>query len=305
MLLNDTSVIQNYTSAAVGIKAGANALLWSEELGLYTDNQTTTLAPQDGNSWALIANIPETVEQAQAISTSLRARWGPYGAPAVEAYGTTISPFVGGFELQAHLSVFKYSSSTNGTTSNATSYATNALDLMRLQWGDFMLDNPYMTNSTFIEGYSTNGALHYPPYADDQRVSYAHGWSTGPTVALSTLVAGIKIVTPQGQTWSIEPQLGDLTTLDAGLSTALGVFSVKVGVKANKGFEMSVSTPEGTSGMVVLGAELQSTCSNSRGKVSVRGADGKKACGDVKTTGTGEAVEIVLDGGDYEVVYTC
>lgn len=40
---------------------------------------------------------------------------------------------------------------------------------MRLQWGDFMLDDPRMTNSTFIEGYSADGSLHYAPYPDDAR----------------------------------------------------------------------------------------------------------------------------------------
>jgi hypothetical protein len=32
-----------------------------------------------------------------------------------------------------------------------------------------MLDDPRMTNSTFIEGYSSDGSLHYAPYKNDPR----------------------------------------------------------------------------------------------------------------------------------------
>lgn len=58
------------------------------------------------------------------------------------------------------------------------------LELIRRQWG-YMMDDPRMTNSTFIEGYSADGTLHYPPYANDARISYAHGWATGPTYTLT------------------------------------------------------------------------------------------------------------------------
>jgi hypothetical protein len=61
----------------------------------------------------------------------------------------------------------------------------SALDLMRFMWGDFMLDDPRMTNSTFIEGYSTNGSLIYAPYPMSNRISYTHGWATGPTNVLT------------------------------------------------------------------------------------------------------------------------
>jgi hypothetical protein len=31
-----------------------------------------------------------------------------------------------------------------------------------------MLDDLRMTNSTFIEGYTTNGSLHYAPYINER-----------------------------------------------------------------------------------------------------------------------------------------
>lgn len=72
----------------------------------------------------------------------------------------TISPFISSFELEAHF---------------LASAPQTALDLIRLQWG-FMLNDPRMTNSTFIEGYSADGSLHYAPYTNDPRVSHAHGF---------------------------------------------------------------------------------------------------------------------------------
>lgn len=156
--VNDTEPIPGWENYVTGIKTTANELLWDASAGLYTDNQTTTLHPQDGNCWAVISGVANR-SQAVQISNALAARWGPYGAPAPEA-GTTVSPFISGFELQAHF---------------LAGQPQYAISLMKFMWADFMLDDPRMTNSTFNEGYDVSGALHYPAYADDARISHAHG----------------------------------------------------------------------------------------------------------------------------------
>lgn len=51
-VLGDSAAADNYTASATSIKEAANRLLWNEDLGFYTDNDTTTLPPQDGNSFA-------------------------------------------------------------------------------------------------------------------------------------------------------------------------------------------------------------------------------------------------------------
>lgn len=38
-----------------------------------------------------------------------------------------------------------------------------------------------MTNSTFIEGYSTTGELHYAPYTNDPRISHGKSCVAYPT----------------------------------------------------------------------------------------------------------------------------
>ncbi|SMR49452.1 unnamed protein product [Zymoseptoria tritici ST99CH_3D1] len=225
-----------WSRTAERIKQSANTLLWNDTTGLYHDNETTTLSPQDGNAWAVLANLTDSSEKNTRISTALRSRWGTYGAPAVEA-DDAISPFISGFELRAHL---------------LAGNATSALDLIRLQWG-FMLDDPRMTNSTFIEGYSSTGELHYAPYTNDPRVSHAHGWATGPTSTLTFEVGGLKLLSAGGATWEVAPRLGGLRMVDTGFSTSLGQFAVEVNATASgqiTGFMFS--TPDGTSGRVSL-----------------------------------------------------
>ncbi|KAJ5889030.1 hypothetical protein N7495_009071 [Penicillium taxi] len=234
--LGYTSHNSNWSAIAAKLKLAANTLLWDDAVGLYRDNETATLYPQDGNAWAIKANITSDA-QINKVSSALKARWGTYGAPAPEA-GITISPFIGGFELQAHY---------------IAGEAQSALDLIRLQWG-FMLNDPRMTHSTFIEGYSTDGSIHYAPYGTvDSRISHAHGWSTGPTFALTAYSAGIQLIGAGGSSWLIAPQPGDLTLVDSGLTTSRGVFSISYQRDSDGSYrELSFKTPSSTIGAVKL-----------------------------------------------------
>ena len=236
-MVNDTSV-SSWRGRATKIKQAAYERLWDPEANLYRDNDTrplTNLHPQDGNAWAIVSRLTTSTEQSSNISRALAARWGKYGAPAPEA-GETVSPFISGFELQAHY---------------AAGHPERAVRLMKLMWGDFMLDDPRMTNSTFIEGCSTNGDLHYAPYDNDPRISHAHGWATGPTSALTNYAAGLQILTASGKTWSIAPSLGGLQNAEAGYSTNLGNFSSNVTSSENS-VRVIFSTPANSSGSLSL-----------------------------------------------------
>lgn len=232
----DSSLLKTWAQKAAGIKASANRLLWNQTAGMYHDNETTTLMPQDGNSWAVVSNLADSPEKMRSISAGLASRWTPYGAPAVEA-ADAVSPFISGFELQMHL---------------LAGNASAALDLMRLEWG-FMMDDPRMTNSSFIEGYSSDGSLHYAPYTNDPRVSHAHGWATGPTSTLTFYIGGIHLLSAGGQTWEISPALGGLTSVDTGFSTTLGAFSSRVSASEDGTIlALKFETPTGTIGNVKL-----------------------------------------------------
>ena len=232
----DAAVLDKWATLAKGVKTSANRLLWNSTAGMFHDNETTTLMPQDGNSWAVVSGLASSPDKISSISAGLAARWTPYGAPAVEA-ADAVSPFISGFELQAHF---------------LANNASAALDLMRLEWG-FMLNDPRMTNSTFIEGYSSNGVLHYAPYTNDPRISHAHGWATGPTATLTSYVGGMHLLSAGGKTWEISPALGNLRSVDTGFSTDLGTFSCQVSASdVGTITALKFVTPFGTTGSVSL-----------------------------------------------------
>ncbi|KAL2856125.1 Six-hairpin glycosidase-like protein [Aspergillus pseudodeflectus] len=251
--MEDGQLEAAWTQAAKKLKAAANTLLWDEQAGLFRDNETSTLYPQDGNSWAIRANLSQSSAHTCAVSSNLRARWGPYGAPAPEAGPSTISPFIGGFELQAHY---------------LAGQAKSALDLIRLQWG-FMLDDPRMTGSSFIEGYTTDGSLRYGPYGNDARISHSHAWSSGPTAVLSRYTAGIQ-VTGGGSTWTMAPSPGDLRSVDAGFTTAFGKFSVSMRLaKGGSYSSFSFTAPVGTLGTVRLNGVRGNLVSSRRERIKL------------------------------------
>ncbi|KIW99505.1 uncharacterized protein Z518_11244 [Rhinocladiella mackenziei CBS 650.93] len=158
-------------------------------------------------------------------------RWTPFGAPAPET-ANTMSPLFSSFELQAHY---------------IAGQPARAMELMRRMSANFMLDDPCIANSTFIEGYASDRMLHYAPYDDDARISHAHGWATGPTSALTFHVAGLSIVSTQGKTWVLKPSPGDLEWVGAGFTTGPGTFAAKYELNGD-GWPYWFQTPEGTSG---------------------------------------------------------
>lgn len=263
-VLNDTDNAASWTSIGESVKAAANSLLWNSTGGYYHDNETTTLAPQDGNVWAIKSNLTQNSSQIGSISRFLHTRWTPYGAPAPEA-ADAISPFISGFELEAH-----WLASDAGT----------ALDLIRSMWADFMLDDPRMTNSTFIEGYASDGSLHYAPYTNDPRVSHAHGWATGPTSLLTFYAAGLRLTSAMGQTWQMEPLPGDLESVEAGFQTPLGAFSSSLEASGGVVSSLNFSAPAGTSGSVMLSNLMAGT---------------------VTVSGGGNTTSMQFAGGDWEM----
>ena len=140
--LNDTDLAAAYTTNASIVKQSFNEVFWSPSEGMYVDNATTTLTPQDANSFAVLFNLTLNSSQADSVSEGLTKNWGPYGASAPELPGN-ISPFIGGFEVQAHF---------------VSGNDERALELMRTEWG-YMLTTNISVQSTLLEGYTTNGSL--------------------------------------------------------------------------------------------------------------------------------------------------
>lgn len=239
----DTTILSQATqwlTAASRLKVSYNSLLWSDELSLYHDNQTTTLAPQDGNAMALLYNLTTSSAQATSLSSSLTRFWTPIG-PLTPELPDTISPLVTSIEVLAHF---------------AANEPSRAINLTHSLWS-YLLDSPLMTGSTLAEGITANGSLYYRGNAgyrnDASYTSLSHGWSSGPTIALSHNVAGLEIV--GWRRWRFRPALAGLKSAKSGFVSPLGKFAVSwkaVGNTRRFDFLAEVTTAVDTKGTVEL-----------------------------------------------------
>ncbi|KAI0314054.1 Six-hairpin glycosidase [Amylostereum chailletii] len=236
--LNQTDLAAAWAANATTLKANFNKVLWMDDVGMYRDNESTTLIPQDGNSLALLFNLTTSPAQKESISEGLTKNWVELGAVGPEM-PDTVAPFVSGFEIQAHFEAGR---------------GERALDLIRREWG-YMLTTNLSVQSTLLEGYTANGSLGYRWYAgydsDDSYTSHAHGWSTGPTSALTFYVLGLTVTSPQGATWAVSPHLSGLPAAQGGFSTGLGWFGVRWSSNETV-FELDVDVPTGTKGVATL-----------------------------------------------------
>lgn len=173
-----------------------------------------------------------------AVATELVQNWTPIG-PVTPELPDNISPFISSFELLGRL----HKRDT-----------ARALDLLRRTWG-WIINNPNSTESTLIEGYTSNGSFGYRSYRgygyDFSYTSHSHGWSAGPTSALTNYVLGLDVTQPSGSSWSLAPQPGDLTSVEGGFTTNLGTFQASW-TRNIENINVIWNTPEGTNGTLTL-----------------------------------------------------
>jgi hypothetical protein len=227
----DNALASSCATKAAALKTAINAGgYWDPTQNLYRNvpsGTSSTLYPQDGNSLAVWFGLVDSATKATAISRALSTRWTSVGALTPEKSASSVHPFPGSMEVQAH---FLANEDVSG------------LDLIRLEWG-YMLDAPYGTASTFWEGYKTDGTSDY----GGSYISAAHGWATGPTSALTFYVLGIDPDPSGGSTYSIVPHPGDLTYVEGQLTTPSGVVTESWDRDTSTGtFRQHFSAPDGT-----------------------------------------------------------
>ncbi|EAU36292.1 conserved hypothetical protein [Aspergillus terreus NIH2624] len=238
--MEDTDILSNeWNTRAEHLREAINEHCWDDQYGAFKDNATTTaLHPQDANSMALLYGVTDK-DRAARISHRLTDNWTPIGAVAPEL-AENISPFISSFEVQGHFTAGR---------------ADRALELIRRSWG-WYLRHPNGTQSTVIEGYLRNGSFSYRSdrgYSwDESYVSHAHGWSAGPTSALTNYVLGLSITSPVGLTWLIAPQFGDLSSVEGGFTTSLGKFYAHWERNSTETYTLHFSVPSGTRGNLTL-----------------------------------------------------
>ncbi|CCM00985.1 uncharacterized protein FIBRA_03033 [Fibroporia radiculosa] len=236
--MNDSSLAATYANNASALKAMFNEKFWLSSAGMYRNNLTSTMCPQDANLFAVLFSLTTSAEQASSVSEGLTKKWGAYGSVSPEL-PETVAPFIGSFEIQAHF---------------LSGNDARAMELLHLEWG-YMLYTPLSVQSTLLEGYTSNGSLYYRSYDgynyDPSYTSHSHGWSTGPTYAFTFYVLGLTLTSPMGQTWSVAPHTSGLSFAQGGFETPLGWFGVEWKSTGNS-FTIARTMPEGTSGVVVL-----------------------------------------------------
>ncbi|KAH6679496.1 putative alpha-L-rhamnosidase B [Halenospora varia] len=236
---DSTGLNSTWLRRAVDLRKAINSHCWDESYGAFKDNNTaTTLHPQDANSMALLFGVVDTPAKAESASTNLLKNWTPIGAQTPEL-PNNVSPFISSFEIQGHLTI--------GQTARA-------LELIKRCWG-WYLNNPNGTQSTVIEGYLIDGSFGYRAdrgYSHDTSyVSHAHGWSAGPTSALTTYILGLSVTSPAGKKWKLAPQFGDIKSVEGGFMTGLGKFQASWKLQS-RGYTLSYNTPSGTTGQLEL-----------------------------------------------------
>ncbi|KAF2973186.1 hypothetical protein GQX73_g414 [Xylaria multiplex] len=282
VLVGDNALSGIYTDRAAALLTAINTYLWDSSYGAFRDNATDVrLYPQDANSLAVVFNIT-SAEQDRSISSRLVENWNDIGAVSPELPGH-ISPFISSFEIQSHF---------------LAGNAPRALDLIRRSWG-WYLNHPNGTGSTVIEGYLEDGSFAYRfnrGYPHASYTSHAHGWSAGPTSALTNHVVGLTVTGPAGQTWSFAPQFGDLEFAEGGFTTALGKFQASWAIgNAGKSYSFNIATPAGTEGSALL-----PRVSGSReAKITI---DGETGIYEVRTVNKLEGYALTIHGGTHSVL---
>jgi alpha-L-rhamnosidase len=161
--------------------------------------------------------------------------------------GRYISPFQSGWEVIARFQYYQ-----SGV----------ALNLIRRLWGQIVSGDP---GDTLWEKMTVDGGVapyqganpDASPISEDARAgetSLAHGWSAGPTAALSAYVLGMRTASPGWKKWLVEPQPGDLEFAQGSVGTPHGRLGVRWERDAGdrKSFRITVRAPRGTTGIVAI-----------------------------------------------------
>ncbi|MGC4806142.1 alpha-L-rhamnosidase C-terminal domain-containing protein [Micromonospora sp. DT233] len=225
----DGALATAYANRALALRAAANSRLWDSAVGMYRDNPTSSLHPQDGNSMAVWYGLTDSAAKNTSIVQRLARRWNAYGAMTPE-WGDNVHPFPGSMEVHAH-----FTANDDDT----------ALAQIRRTWGH-MLDSPIGTKSTMWEGISATGGLAYSP----SFMSLAHGWSTGPTSALTFHVLGTAPEPTLGH-YRFVPHPGDLTSVQGRITMPQGAVDAAWSRNPSAGtFSSQLTSPAGTTGRV-------------------------------------------------------
>lgn len=234
--LGDSSAATTYTQRAAELKQAINARLYNASSGYYGVSATSlTALAQDANALAIWTGVAPQGSAATILANVEKQLANPYGRLAFASdsgRSAVVSPFTSDMEVRARFA----SGDTRG-----------ALSLIGTLWGNMVAAGDNYTGTTW-EALGTDGL----PVS--VQTSLAHGWSSGPTSALSRYVLGVRPAAPGYRQWLIKPQPGDLQWAVGAVPTPYGAISVKWGRASSGTFTLNLEVPAGTTGSVALPA---------------------------------------------------
>lgn len=232
----DAGTAATYAQRAAALKQAINARLYNASSGYYGMSATSMSAlAQDANALAVLTGVVSQGSAATVLANLAQRLANPYGRLAFSTdSGRTavVSPFASDMEVRARLA----SGDTRG-----------ALSLIDTLWGNMIADGDHYTGAV----WEALGADGLPVSA---QTSLAHGWSSGPTAALSRYVLGVRPVAAGFRQWLVKPQTGDLQWVVGTAPTPYGALSVKWGRSTSGTLRMDVDVPSGTTGTIAIPA---------------------------------------------------
>ncbi len=231
--LGNPAKAASYLATAAHVKQAINADLFDPGTGAYDTSDTIrgTIA-QDANSLAIVFGIAPQ-EDIPGILAALKSLWGPHGSEPYSANANEsplISPYITGFEVEALYQA--------GDPADAEK-------LLNLTWNQMTnRGNPSYTG-TFWENYLPDGTLQ------NGSISTAHGWSSGPTPALTSYVLGVQPAGPGYRSFTVSPHFGSLSWANGAVPTPHGQITVDWARHGSR-YDLTVHAPPGTTATITV-----------------------------------------------------
>lgn len=222
----DKQVAEIYREAASRAAAGVWKLCWSEEYGLLADTPAQRHFSQHANVLGVWLDVVPAEKQKSVMNSILAASDGGNQGPEyhIEHDQNQALP-----QMTLATYYFRY-------------YLARAVEHAGMGDSYLYLLRPW--REMIALGLTTWAESPEPTRSD------SHAWSAHPNFDLLTIVAGIRPVQAGFGTVRIDPHLGYLKNVEAGLPTVHGMIEVKY-TRVGDGLEAEVTLPEGVTGELV------------------------------------------------------